>query len=75
MTQTGCGALCPSLNRACYACYGPKETLNSSSLGNWFEYLGFTKEVIAQQFLHINNNAPAFNKAGQYFKGIKIING
>lgn len=73
--QTGCGALCPSVNRACYACYGPKETLNSTSLGNWFEYLGFTKEAIAQQFLHINNNAPAFNKAGQYFKGIKITNG
>src|SRR3990167_10722072 len=74
VTQTGCGALCPSVGRACYACYGPKETLNTTSLGHWFEYLGLSKEAIAQQFLHINNNEPAINKAGQYFKGIKIIN-
>ncbi len=74
VTQTGCGALCPTLNRACYACYGPQENTNTTSLGNWFEYLGFNKEKIAQQFLHINNQAPAFKNAGQYFKGIKIVN-
>ena len=74
VTQTGCGALCPSVGRACYACYGPKENTNTTSLGNWFEYQGLTKESIVQKFLHINNQAPAFNKAGQYFKGIKIIN-
>ena len=73
VTQTGCGALCPSVGRACYACYGPKETLNTISLGNWFQYLGLSSESIAQQFLHINNQAPGFNKAGLYFKGIKIV--
>lgn len=73
VTQTGCGALCPAVGRACYACYGPKETSNTSSLGNWFEYLGLSKQSIAQQFLHINNQAPAFNIAGRYFKGIKIV--
>lgn len=74
VTQTGCGALCPSVGRACYGCYGPSENPNAKSLGHWFEqYEGLSKEVIANQFLHINNQAPAFNKAGQYFKGIKII--
>ena len=74
VTQTGCGSLCPSVGRGCYACYGPKENPNSQSLGHWFEQLGLTQEAIAQKFLHINNQAPAFNKAGNYFKGIKISN-
>lgn len=74
VTQTGCGSLCPSVGRGCYACYGPKEKPNTQSLGHWFEQLGLTKEAIAQKFLHINNQAPAFNKAGNYFKGIKISN-
>ncbi|HCM40490.1 MAG: oxidoreductase [Bdellovibrionales bacterium GWC1_52_8] len=36
ITHAGCGALCPSYNRGCYGCYGPKETPNSGSLGRWF---------------------------------------
>lgn len=74
VTQVGCGALCPRVGRACYACFGPKENTNTTSLGQQFEKFNFSKERIAQQFLHINNQAPAFNKAGQYFKGIKIVN-
>lgn len=75
VTQLGCGALCPSVGRACYGCYGPKENTNAQSLGHWFEqYEGLSKDAVAARFLHINNQAPAFNKAGQYFKGIKIVN-
>lgn len=75
VTQTGCGALCPSVGRACYGCYGPTENPNATSLGTWFEnYDGLTKDEIAQRFMHINSQAKAFNEAAQYFKGIKIIN-
>lgn len=75
VTQTGCGALCPSVGRACYGCYGPAENPNPDALGQWFEqYDGLTKEEVAHQFLHINNQAPTFKKAAQYFKGIKIVN-
>lgn len=73
VTQTGCYSLCPNMGRACYACYGPSENPNTKSLGNWFEKNGLAKEMIARQFLHINNQAPAFNQAGQYFKGIRIV--
>lgn len=77
VTQTGCGALCPSVNRACYACYGPKENSNTASLGLWFTEWGdgidSKKDIIAKRFLHINNQAPAFLKAGEYFKNIRII--
>lgn len=73
VTQTGCGALCPSVGRACYGCYGPAENPNPLSLGHWFEqYSGLTNDAVANRFSHINNQAPAFHQAAQYFKGIKI---
>ena len=73
VTQTGCGALCPGINRACYACYGPSEKPNTHALGTWFNQKGLSHDKLAKQFLHINNQAPAFNQAAAYFKGIKIV--
>jgi coenzyme F420-reducing hydrogenase gamma subunit len=35
VTHAGCGALCPTYNRGCYGCYGPKETPNTASLNAW----------------------------------------
>ena len=68
VTQTGCGALCPSMGRPCYACYGPSENPNTHALGSLFKKNGLTDRAIANQFLHINNQAPVFNQAGAYFK-------
>lgn len=73
VTQTGCGALCPGVGRACYACYGPSENPNARALGTSFQQQGLSDDKIANQFLHINNQAPAFNQAGAYFKGVKIV--
>lgn len=73
VTQTGCGALCPGVGRACYACYGPSENPNTRSLGTWFQQHGLSDDKITRQFLHINNQAPAFNQAGTYFRGVKIV--
>lgn len=73
VTQTGCGALCPGMGRACYACYGPSENPNTRALGTLFQKNGLSNAAIANQFLHINNQAPAFKQAGAYFKGIKIV--
>lgn len=73
VTQTGCGALCPGVGRACYACYGPKENINTKSLGRWFEGIGLTPDEIARQYLHINNQAEPFKEAAQYFQEIKIV--
>lgn len=72
VTQMGCGSLCPSVGRGCYACFGPKDNPNAKALGKWFEHLGLTQEAIAQKFFHINSQSTAFNEAGTYFKGIKI---
>ena len=73
VTQTGCGAICPGVGRPCYACYGPSENPNTHSLGTWFKRFGMSNDKIANQFLHINNQAPTFNQAAAYFKGIKIV--
>jgi coenzyme F420-reducing hydrogenase gamma subunit len=35
VTHSGCGAICPSYDRGCYGCYGPKETPNTASLNSW----------------------------------------
>jgi len=35
VTHAGCGALCPSYDRGCFGCYGPKETPNPESLNAW----------------------------------------
>ena len=64
VTRTGCGALCPSFGRDCYACYGPAENVNTASLGRWLEGLGLPKEEVRRRYLFINNGAPAFRSAG-----------
>lgn len=65
VTQTGCGALCPGVNRDCYACYGPSENPNTTSLSNKFANIGLSKAAIKRRFLFINNQAPAFLQAGK----------
>lgn len=63
VTQTGCGAICPSIGRACYGCYGPSETANTASLSQRFAGFGLLPAEIGRRFLSINNNAPAFAQA------------
>jgi coenzyme F420-reducing hydrogenase gamma subunit len=64
VTQTGCGALCPGALRDCYACYGPNDNPNTSSLAKLFSNQGLSAEAIARRFLFINSQAPCFKKAG-----------
>lgn len=48
ITHAGCGALCPTYNRGCYSCYGPKEAINLKSLTQWFKKDGMSTEDIDQ---------------------------
>ena len=36
VTQSGCGALCPTFGRGCYGCFGPREQANAASLARTF---------------------------------------
>ena len=69
VTRTGCGALCPSFGRDCYACYGPAENPNAESLARRLEGLGLLPEEVARRFLFINGAAPAFAEAGLKRRG------
>jgi len=65
VTQTGCGAICPSVGRECYACYGPAENSNTLAMGRRLDGLGLLAEDIARRFLSINNNADEFKDAAR----------
>src|SRR3989338_3832071 len=54
VTQFGCGALCPSFNRGCYGCFGPKETPNAPSLAQWWIGLGMPRETVVRTFRGFN---------------------
>ena len=68
VTRTGCGALCPSFGRDCYACYGPAENANSDSLARRFAGLGLMPADVARRFRFINSAAPVFEQVWQQKK-------
>lgn len=65
VTSTGCGAICPGVGRECYACYGPAENSNTTSMGQRLTGLGLLPDEVARRFLHINNNAEEFRDASR----------
>ncbi|MCG6970913.1 MAG: sulfhydrogenase subunit delta [Gammaproteobacteria bacterium] len=64
VTQTGCGAICPALNRDCYACFGPAENINTFSLTSRLHEIGLSAEHISRRYWFINNFTPEFQQAG-----------
>ena len=68
VTRAGCNALCPSLGRDCYGCYGPAENANTDALAAQFGQLGLTPEAIVRRFQSINSQAPVFLAAADKFR-------
>jgi coenzyme F420-reducing hydrogenase gamma subunit len=62
VTHSGCGAVCPSVDRGCYGCFGPKETANTSSLAGWFSDHAVSDRDIALVFRTFNAAAEPFRK-------------
>jgi coenzyme F420-reducing hydrogenase gamma subunit len=60
VTQTGCGVLCPSHNRGCYGCFGPKETPNTVALSRWMAELGMSEAELRRVYRTFNSDADAF---------------
>jgi sulfhydrogenase subunit delta len=65
VTQAGCGAICPSYNRGCYACFGPKETPNTDSLTTWFKQEGMHESDVVRIFRGFNAYAEPFRKESE----------
>ena len=65
VTQAGCGAICPSYHRGCYACFGPMESPNTSSLAALWESLGVPPAGVGRAFRSFNASAEAFRKESE----------
>ncbi|MEW5795321.1 MAG: oxidoreductase [Candidatus Zixiibacteriota bacterium] len=68
VTQDGCGALCPSYERGCFACFGPKESPNTASLAAWFDKLGADKNEVMRAFRSFNAFAEPFRKQSELYE-------
>jgi coenzyme F420-reducing hydrogenase gamma subunit len=62
VTHAGCGALCPSVNRGCYGCFGPKETTNTRSLAGWVSQLGMSEADLVRVFRTFNADSEPFRE-------------
>jgi coenzyme F420-reducing hydrogenase gamma subunit len=62
VTHAGCWALCPSYDRGCYGCFGPKETPNTQSLSVWLARLGMDEHALQRVYRTFNTNAPEFRE-------------
>jgi len=62
VTQAGCGNVCPSCDRACFGCFGPKETPNTAALADRMRNDGASKQTVRDLFRSFNAGAETFGK-------------
>ena len=60
VTQAGCGALCPGVDRGCYGCFGPMETPNTAALSAQWRSLGVDRPNLLRAFRTFNAASGAF---------------
>jgi sulfhydrogenase subunit delta len=64
ITQSGCGAICPSFNRGCYGCFGPSAQANCESLSDHYLNHGTPPLQLVRLLRSFNADAPAFRDQG-----------
>jgi coenzyme F420-reducing hydrogenase gamma subunit len=64
VTRAGCGALCPSIGRGCFGCFGPAATTNTASLSRRLLDVGTAPDDLVRLYRTFNANAPQFKKEG-----------
>jgi sulfhydrogenase subunit delta len=62
VTHAGCGALCPSVSRGCYGCFGPMTGANVAALSRQLTILGITNSAVDRMFSTFN--VTAFDEEG-----------
>jgi coenzyme F420-reducing hydrogenase gamma subunit len=70
VTQSGCGIICPSYNRDCYGCFGPKENSNVASLTNHYASCGVPKDHLVRLVRNFNGYAPEFRAASDALENV-----
>ena len=68
VTHAGCGAICPAYSRGCYGCFGPMETPNTKSLGNWWSHLGVKENDLMRAFRGLNAYSEAFRRQSESYE-------
>ena len=80
VTRTGCGAICPSMGKACYGCFGPaelsfpvgQEHANADALANRFsEALHLKDDEVMRRFKGINSHATPFKETAAKWERIE----
>jgi coenzyme F420-reducing hydrogenase gamma subunit len=61
VTRAGCNALCPSVGRGCFGCFGPSEGANVDSLTGWLRSHGHSDVALTRLLQTFNAAAPAFH--------------
>lgn len=63
VTQSGCGAICPTYDRGCYGCFGPASQSNCLSLTDQYLSMGTSTETLLPLLRNFNGAAPEFRDA------------
>jgi coenzyme F420-reducing hydrogenase gamma subunit len=63
VTRSGCGALCPSLARGCYGCFGPASDPNLATFDRLLAQQGLSPEERLRRLRGINGYAPVLRRA------------
>jgi sulfhydrogenase subunit delta len=69
VTQSGCGALCPSFRRGCFGCFGPREQSNTTSLARTFVGAGREDEDVARLFAGFTGWSGPFRSVSAAYGG------
>lgn len=75
ITQSGCGAICPSYARGCYGCFGPARQANPDSLADWTLRAGTAPATLVPLLRNFNAAAPAFRDAGDRVAALDAASG
>lgn len=65
VTQSGCGAICPTYDRGCYGCFGPAKQCNTNSLSRQLLANGTLASELVQLLRNFNGYAPEFRKQSE----------
>ena len=65
VTQAGCGAICPSMGRGCYGCFGPHENANAPALAARLKADGMGEADLQRTFRMFNAWAWQFRKVSE----------
>ena len=68
VTHAGCDALCPTYNRGCFGCYGPKENANPPGLSRQLEAMGIPADDILRLYRGFNGYAEPFRKESERYE-------